>query len=231
MWLQVRSFPPGAWLVRQGERSARSHEVYLITAGEASVFLHAAATPAEEGTPLCIRRPGNFVGALQLHCVPEAPSGSPQKAGVGVPAGVAAQRAAADAAASPPEAPAAAPGSPPGGGGASSGGLCKSGSLPWAAGTWPEGRTARAASSLPLRTVLMLLRVARRWVGYRRTLSVRADTEVTAIVLSHDDMRWAVAHDYRMSGELMAALKKRKLSVVRAIRAAKKQAAALRDAA
>jgi hypothetical protein len=57
-----------------------------------------------------------------------------------------------------------------------------------------------------------------RWVGRRRTLSVRALSAVTALVLSHDDMRWAVMHDYRQSDELMAALKARKLTVVRAMR-------------
>lgn len=53
---------------------------------------------------------------------------------------------------------------------------------------------------------------------------MRAVTQVVAVVLSHDDMRWAVAHDFRMSNELTVALKARKLTVAKAIRAEKKAA-------
>ena len=63
-----------------------------------------------------------------------------------------------------------------------------------------------------------------RWIGHRRTVGVRAVTQVVAVVLSHDDMRWAVAHDFRMSNELTVALKARKLTVAKAIRAEKKAA-------
>lgn len=48
---------------------------------------------------------------------------------------------------------------------------------------------------------------------------MRAVTRVSALVLSHDDMRWAIAHDYRQSDELTAALRARKLCIVRALRA------------
>lgn len=61
-----------------------------------------------------------------------------------------------------------------------------------------------------------------RWIGHRRTVGVRAETAVTAVVLSHDDMRWAVAADYRMSTELSSALRARRLVVAKAIRAEKK---------
>lgn len=61
-----------------------------------------------------------------------------------------------------------------------------------------------------------------RWIGHRRTVGVRAETAVTAVVLSHEDMRWAVAADYRMSSELSAALRARRLMVAKAIRAEKK---------
>lgn len=61
-----------------------------------------------------------------------------------------------------------------------------------------------------------------RWIGHRRTVGVRAETAVSAVVLSHEDMRWAVAADYRMSGELSSALRARRLVVAKAIRAEKK---------
>lgn len=51
---------------------------------------------------------------------------------------------------------------------------------------------------------------------------MRAETAVSAVVLSHEDMRWAVAADYRMSGELSSALRARRLVVAKAIRAEKK---------
>ena len=53
-------------------------------------------------------------------------------------------------------------------------------------------------------------------------MGVRAETAVTAVVLSHDDMRWAVAADYRMSTELSSALRARRLFVAKAIRAERK---------
>jgi hypothetical protein len=63
-----------------------------------------------------------------------------------------------------------------------------------------------------------------RWIGHRRTVGVKAVTKVVAVALSHDDMRWAVAHDFRMSQELTAALKARRLTVAKAIKAEKKAA-------
>jgi hypothetical protein len=78
---------------------------------------------------------------------------------------------------------------------------------------------AGSSTGKALRTILMLLRVAHVWIGHRRTVSVRAVTEVTAVELSHEDMTWAVAHDYRMSNELTRVLRQRKLAVVKAIRA------------
>ena len=44
-------------------------------------------------------------------------------------------------------------------------------------------------------------------------MSVRALTDVTVLVFSHDDMLWAVAHDYRLCDELSGALKKRRLAI------------------
>lgn len=55
---------------------------------------------------------------------------------------------------------------------------------------------------------------------------MRAETQVVAVVLSHDDMRWAVAHDFRMSNELTVALKARRLTVAKAIKAERKAAKA-----
>lgn len=59
---------------------------------------------------------------------------------------------------------------------------------------------------------------------------MRAVTKVVAVALSHDDMKWAVAHDFRLSSELTDALKARKLTVTKAIRAEKKAAKAAKDA-
>ena len=262
--LQVRTFGPGDWIVRHGERAARAREVFLITSGEADVLLRNPASRAADANgdiALCRRRAGNFVGALSLHYDGHDSLREPLS-----PLAVAST------------------------GGVSTGGVATSGSpgsahssvgtsgfgtspLPWApvqllsrnkrsasavtaeTGNSASARGSRSASSAShssdastqpssaftatatseqscndtagaaMRVVMMVLRAARRWVGHRRTVSVRAATQVTAIVLSHEDMRWAVAHDYRMSSELMSALKQRKLSVVRAIRAEKKAAA------
>jgi hypothetical protein len=204
-------------MVRRGERSARAREAFLITSGEAEALLHnpsATEADASGNVHLCTRRAGNFVGALQLHY----DGGDTLR---GCP--------------SPPQSPAAVV--PSCSLSVSAGGssctLSASGPVPWGAsgwsatspsrGAWPEDVVACGADATgrQLRTVFMVLRAARRWVGHRRTISVRAVSRVTAIVLSHEDMRWAVAHDYRMSGELMGALKARKLSVVQAIRAEK----------
>jgi CRP-like cAMP-binding protein len=88
------------------------------------------------------------------------------------------------------------------------------------------------AAPLPMRRAPRVLTLpARRWIGHRRTVGVRAITEVSAVVLSHDDMRWAVAHDYRMSHELAAALMSRRLTVARHMRAERKAAKATKTAA
>lgn len=55
---------------------------------------------------------------------------------------------------------------------------------------------------------------------------MRAVTPVVAVTLSHDDMRWAVAHDFRMSNELTVALKARRLTVAKAIKEEKRAAKA-----
>ena len=52
-----------------------------------------------------------------------------------------------------------------------------------------------------------------RWVGRRRQMSVRAVNDVSVLVLSHEDMVWAVAHDYRLCDELSSALRKRRLVI------------------
>jgi hypothetical protein len=36
---------------------------------------------------------------------------------------------------------------------------------------------------------------------------------MSVVVVSHEDMRWAVAHDFRLCDELTAALKKRRLVI------------------
>ncbi|KAK3237193.1 hypothetical protein CYMTET_52709, partial [Cymbomonas tetramitiformis] len=61
-----------------------------------------------------------------------------------------------------------------------------------------------------LSIVNTILRVAREWVGKRRSMSVRAVTQVEAIVLNQAEMQWAVEHDYRLGTELQDAMKKRR---------------------
>jgi hypothetical protein len=68
--VQMQTFEPGEWIVRQAERTRRSTACYLLLSGEAAVLLHAPASPyadSEGLLHLCNRRAGNFVGAVQLH--------------------------------------------------------------------------------------------------------------------------------------------------------------------
>jgi len=61
-----------------------------------------------------------------------------------------------------------------------------------------------------LNVVRALVRVRRHWVGHRRTASVRALTQVKALVLNREDMHWAVEHDYRLTQELQDAMRKQR---------------------
>lgn len=142
---------------------------------------------------LCGRRAGNFVGALPLHhdVAAASPGASPKRTPTQ-------SRSTSDNA----------DGAQP---------SCSAASAQTVLQT--ADASSCTAAERALFAVLAAQRAARRWVGHRRTVSVRAVTQCTAVVLSHADMRWAVAHDYRQSDELAKALKKRKLSVVKAIRA------------
>jgi CRP-like cAMP-binding protein len=221
--MQMRTFHARDWIVSAGERACRRVEAYFITSGEAEVLL---PTPGTAGvhTRLCMRRAGNFIGAIlqhyggsdSLHHSPPLPSspanGTAKKhsAPVPLPAPWQASTAVVPVATS-----------------LSSMSLASSSPLPWSIDAWPVRDTARgsageSSTSIALRTILMVLRVARFWIGHRRTVSVRAVSEVTAVELSHEDMKWAVAHDYRMSNELTRVLRQRKLLVVKAMRAEKR---------
>jgi len=88
----------------------------------------------------------------------------------------------------------------------------------------PKGWMNRALQGLGV--VSALIRVRRHWVGHRRIASVRAVTQVKALVLNRDDMQWAVEHDYRLTQELQDAMRKQRKRLRAKARELRKQSAA-----
>eukprot|EP00873_Tetraselmis_striata_P004109 jgi/Tetstr1/424373/TSEL_014934.t1 len=85
----------------------------------------------------------------------------------------------------------------------------------------PKGWMGTAMKGLGVISTLM--RVRRAWVGMRRTASVRAVTQVKALVLNREDMQWAVEHDYRLTTELQDAMRKQRKKLRAMARARKKE--------
>mmetsp|Transcript_25516 Transcript_25516/g.87414 ORF Transcript_25516/g.87414 Transcript_25516/m.87414 type:complete len:481 (-) Transcript_25516:147-1589(-) len=56
----------------------------------------------------------------------------------------------------------------------------------------------------------MSTRAAKKWVGNRRTASVRALSTVECMILGKKEMQWVLEHDSAVSEELHAAIEKRK---------------------
>ena len=70
-------------------------------------------------------------------------------------------------------------------------------------------------------TLLSTLHTLNAWVGGRRQVTIQAVTMVRAIKLDRNAMAWAVDADYRVQDEFQDALRRRRISVAKAEKAAK----------
>ena len=186
-------FAAGDFLIRRGQRAT---EVFLIREGTVEVVIDdndagrgAPAGVATSYTTLNITRgPGEFVGeqgvitnaAGDLILSTAARSSvSSSVAPAGAPSG--------PETATPP---------PNGNGTATHGALASPGGLPPRPPSAVVDRDAAALTAAQRwNSPLSTIKFARKWVGQRRTASVRAITAVTAVALRRHDMEWALSGD------------------------------------
>jgi CRP-like cAMP-binding protein len=225
--LPARIYPPGAYLLRQGDAAA---EVYLIRRGTCDVILEARdasssmpPSSAEMGpaVPMVVARraAGEFVGEMGVlmdeHGRLTLPGLSEEASRCAAGGGAAAS----SASAAPPRA-------------------CGSG----------DAAASEAADELRLRDAdpsgggvpiaqldspASKARAADGGSGGRRTASVRAVGEVEVLVLRGREVRWALEHDTSVRAELVAAIetRQRELRDAHAANAARAAAAAAAVAA
>jgi calcium/calmodulin-dependent protein kinase I len=193
----VRHFAAGDFLIRRGQRAT---EVFLIREGTVEVVVDDDAGAATSYTMLNTRGAGEIVGEQGVITNAAGDLTLSTAARSSITSSVA-------SASAPSGAETASP--PPNGNGApaSPGGL-----PPRPPGAAADRDAAALAAVQRWNSPLSTIKMAKKWVGQRRTASVRAVTAVVAVALRRNDMEWALAdeeqRDNDMREELHTALQR-----------------------
>ena len=188
----VVHFTPGDFLIRRGQRAT---EVFLIREGTVEVVVDdedadRGDTGVASYTTINTRGPGEFVGeqGVITNAAGDLTLSSAARSSMSTPATTA----------SAPSGPETAPASPSGGNRAV--GHAPSSGLP------PRPPGAGPTAAQRWNSPLAVHKFAKKWVGQRRTASVRAVTDVVAVALRRNDMEWALLDEEQEDNDMRVEL-------------------------